>query len=63
VLTPPFFTKTFSRTLPEPTSNAAVILGETLALAAKRQAGRPIRLLGLGAEMTMPERDAAEGTP
>jgi hypothetical protein len=31
-------TKTFSRTLPEPTTDAAVILAETLGLAAKRQA-------------------------
>ena len=53
----PFFTKTFSRTLPEPTTDAAVILAETLALAGKRQPGRPIRLLGLRAEMTMPEPD------
>jgi DNA polymerase-4 len=59
----PFFTKTFSRTLPEPTIDAAVILAETLALAAKRQAGRPIRLLGLRAERTMPESDPAERGP
>jgi DNA polymerase IV len=59
----PFFTKSFSRTLPEPTTDAAVILAETLALAAKRQPGRPIRLLGLRAEMTMPEPDPAERTP
>jgi DNA polymerase IV len=51
----PFFTKTFSRTLPEPTTDPAVILPETLALVAKRQAGRPIRLLGLRIEMTMPK--------
>jgi DNA polymerase IV len=59
----PFFTKTFSRTLPEPTTDAAVILAETLALLAKRQAGRPIRLLGLRAEMTMPDPDVAEQAP
>ena len=53
----PFFTKTFSRTLPDPTADAAVILAETLALLAKRQAGRPIRLLGVHVEMTMPEPD------
>jgi DNA polymerase-4 len=56
----PFFTKTFSRTLPEPTTEAAVILGQALALIAKRQAGRPIRLLGLRAEMTRPEPDQSE---
>ncbi len=59
----PFFTKTFSRTLPEPTTDAAVILAQTLTLLAKRQAGRPIRLLGLRVEMTMPEPDPAERTP
>ncbi len=59
----PFFTKTFSRTLPEPTTDAAVILAETLTLVAKRQPGRPIRLLGLRAEMTMPELDPAEHAP
>jgi DNA polymerase-4 len=58
----PFFTKTFSRTLPEPTTDAAVILAETLTLVAKRRAGRPIRLLGLRVEMTMPEPDPAERT-
>jgi DNA polymerase IV len=59
----PFFTKTFSRTLPEPTTDAPVILAETLALVTKRQAGRPIRLLGLRIEMTMPEPDPAERSP
>jgi DNA polymerase-4 len=59
----PFFTKTFSRSLPEPTVDAAVILAETLALVAKRQAGRPIRLLGLRVEMTMPEPDPVQRTP
>jgi DNA polymerase-4 len=59
----PFFTKTFSRTLPEPTTDAAVVLAETLALTAKREAGRPIRLLGLRVEMTMPEPDPVERTP
>jgi DNA polymerase-4 len=59
----PFFTKTFSRTLPEPTTDAAAILAEALALTAKREAGRPIRLLGLHVEMTMPEADPVERTP
>jgi DNA polymerase IV len=54
----PFFTKTFSRTLPEPTTDPAVILAETRALLAKRQAGRPIRLLGLRVEMMMPQPPA-----
>jgi DNA polymerase-4 len=55
----PFFTKTFSRTLPEPTSDPEVVLTETLALAAKREPDRPIRLLGLRLEMTMPVPDDA----
>jgi DNA polymerase-4 len=59
----PFFTKTFSRTLPEPTSDAGVVLAETLALAAKRQAERPIRLLGLRVEMAMDRPDPTERTP
>jgi DNA polymerase-4 len=58
----PFFTKTFSRTLPKPTTDAAVVLAATRTLAGKRQPGRPIRLLGLRAEMTMPEPDPAERT-
>jgi DNA polymerase-4 len=59
----PFFTKTFSRTLPEPTSEGEVVLDEALALVAKREPERPIRLLGLRLEMTMPEPDHAERTP
>jgi DNA polymerase IV len=59
----PFFTKTFSRTLPEPTADPAAVEAEALTLAAKREAGRPIRLLGLRAEMTMPEADPAERSP
>jgi DNA polymerase IV len=59
----PFFTKTFSRTLPGPTTDAAELLAETLKLSAKREADRPIRLLGLRFEMTMPEADPVERTP
>ena len=59
----PFLTKTFSRTLPEPTTEAAVVLAQALALTAKREAGRAIRLLGLRIEMTMPEPDPVERTP
>ena len=50
----PFFTKTFGRTLPEPTDDPAVVEAAALALAAKREPDRPIRLLGLRLEMTMP---------
>jgi DNA polymerase-4 len=59
----PFFTKTFSRTLPQPTAEPEVVLAETLALVARREAGRPVRLLGLRLEMTMPDPDPAERTP
>jgi hypothetical protein len=59
----PFLTKTFSRTLPQPTTDAVVLLAEARALSAKRETGRPIRLLGLRVEMTMPEPDPVERTP
>jgi DNA polymerase-4 len=59
----PFFTKTFSRTLPSPTGDGGVIERAALELAAKREAGRAVRLLGLRAEMTMTEPDTAERTP
>ncbi len=59
----PFFTKTFSRTLPEPTSDAGTVEATALVLAGKREEGRAIRLLGLRAEMLMPEPDTAERTP
>lgn len=59
----PFFTKTFSRTLPQPTTEAGVVLAEALALGAKRQTGRPIRLLGLRVEMTTHPVDTTERTP
>jgi DNA polymerase-4 len=59
----PFLTKTFSRTLRAPTTDPAVILAEALTLSAKREAERPIRLLGLRVEMTMPEADPVERTP
>jgi DNA polymerase-4 len=59
----PFLTKTFSRTLPHPSTDAAAIRAEALALTAKREPDRPIRLLGLRLEMTMPEADPVERTP
>ena len=59
----PFFTRTFSRTLPEPTTDVEVVLAETLALMARREPERAIRLLGLRVEMTMPVPDEAERTP
>jgi DNA polymerase-4 len=50
----PFFTRTFSRTLPEPVTDPDLVVAEALALVARREPGRPIRLLGLRLEMTMP---------
>ena len=54
----PFFTKTFSRKLPEPTSDLAVVTGAALDLTRKFEPGREIRLLGLRAEMTPPPEQA-----
>jgi DNA polymerase-4 len=56
----PFFTKTLSRKLPEPTTDLAVLTEAALDLARKFEPGREIRLLGLRAEMTPPPGEAAE---
>ena len=58
----PFFTKTFSRTLKAPTTDAALLLTESLTLVRKREPGRAVRLLGLRMEMTPPD-DAAPPDP
>jgi DNA polymerase-4 len=50
----PFFTKTFSRTLKAPTTDAALLLEESTTLVRKREPGRAVRLLGLRMEMTPP---------
>ncbi|MBI4944160.1 MAG: DNA polymerase IV [Actinobacteria bacterium] len=50
----PFFTKTFSRTLKEATTDAVLLERESLALVARREEGRAVRLLGLRMEMTPP---------
>ena len=55
----PFLTKTFAHRIAA-TFDRDVVLGEVLELASKFEQGRPIRLLGLRAEMPMPE-DAREG--
>ncbi len=55
----PFETKTFAKKVPA-TSDKQAVLGHVLDLAGKREPNRPIRLLGLRAEMPMPE-DAREG--
>jgi DNA polymerase IV len=58
----PFLTKTYARKIPE-TSDPADVLARTLELAAKIEPGRPIRLLGLRAEMVMPEESRQGHTP
>ncbi|WP_353826702.1 DNA polymerase IV [Agromyces sp. SYSU T0242] len=58
----PFTTKTFSHRI-APTAEREVILAEVLALAAKRDASRAIRLLGLRAEMTPPDDARGPRTP
>ncbi|MFC0680522.1 DNA polymerase IV [Lysobacter korlensis] len=55
----PYFTKTFQKKIPETFDRDAVLTG-ALALAGRREPDRPIRLLGLRAEMPMPD-DAREG--
>lgn len=55
----PFVTKTHAKKVPE-TFDRAEVLERALDLAAAIEPGRPIRLLGLRAEMAMPE-DARKG--
>ncbi|MFC5929095.1 DNA polymerase IV [Cryobacterium melibiosiphilum] len=58
----PFVTTTRARKIPE-TSDSSVILARALDLAAEIDAGRPIRLLGLRAEMPMPDDARTGHTP
>jgi DNA polymerase-4 len=58
----PFLTKTYARKIPE-TSDPAEVLARALDLVAKIEPGRPIRLLGLRAEMTMPDDSRQGHTP
>ena len=55
----PFLTKSYQKKVPA-TADHGVVLARTLELAARIEPGRPIRLLGLRAEMTMPD-DARDG--
>jgi DNA polymerase-4 len=55
----PFVTKTHARKIPE-TSDAGEVLARALQLAAAIEPDRPIRLLGLRADMPMPD-DARQG--
>lgn len=59
----PFVTKTMSRKLPEPTSDAAAVV-EALAALAETLEDREIRLLGVRAELAMPDDpEPGERTP
>ncbi|MGO4234569.1 DNA polymerase IV [Pseudarthrobacter sp. YAF2] len=58
----PFTTTTYGRKIPE-TSAPAEVLAHALELAAKIEPGRPLRLLGLRAEMTMPDDSRQGHTP
>ncbi|MEO5315331.1 DNA polymerase IV [Pseudarthrobacter sp. CC12] len=58
----PFTTKTYGRKIPE-TTDADEVLAKALDLAAKIEPGRPVRLLGLRAEMTMPDDSRQGHTP
>lgn len=55
----PFFTKTFTKKIPS-TSDRDTVIGRAMELVAKIEPDRPIRLLGMRAEMAMPD-DAREG--
>ena len=60
----PFFTKTYSRKLAAPTVDRAAVTEQVLALAERFEEGREIRLLGIRAELVMPEGDdPVERTP
>lgn len=58
----PFITKTYARKIPE-TSDPEVVLARALDLVAKIEPDRAIRLLGLRAEMTMPDDSRQGHTP
>lgn len=58
----PFFTKTYAKRIPE-TFDRDVVLARALELVGKIEPGRPIRLLGLRAEMPMPEEARKGHTP
>ncbi|WP_354217082.1 DNA polymerase IV [Arthrobacter sp. UYCo732] len=55
----PFFTKTYARKIPE-TFERKEVIARALDLTARIEPARPIRLLGLRAEMSMPD-DARKG--
>ena len=60
----PFFTQTRARKLPAPTSDREVVVDAAVALAEALDPAREVRLLGVRAEMVMPEDgDPVERTP
>ena len=60
----PFFTQTKASKLKAPTHDRDEVVAAAVALADKLEAGREVRLLGVRAEMVMPEEgDPAERTP
>jgi len=59
----PFTTKTFSRRIRPPTSDRDEVLAHVLDLAAKRDTSRAVRLLGVRAEMPMPDGARDGHTP
>jgi DNA polymerase-4 len=60
----PFETRTSGRTLPAPTERRDEVIDAALALGAALDHDREVRLLGVRAEMTMPDDgDPIERTP
>ena len=60
----PFFTSTKARKLPAPTVERGDVVAAAVALAETLEPGREVRLLGVRAEMVMPdEGDPVERTP
>ncbi|MEW1948873.1 DNA polymerase IV [Pseudarthrobacter sp902506025] len=58
----PFTTRTYARKIPE-TSDPAVVLAGVLGLVSKIEPGNAVRLLGVRAEMAMPEDSRKGHTP
>jgi len=58
----PFLTKTFTKKIPS-TSDREAVIGRAMELVAKIEPGRPIRLLGMRAEMSMPDGAREGHTP
>ncbi|MGD8201508.1 DNA polymerase IV [Ornithinimicrobium sp. W1679] len=60
----PFFTKIYGRRLPAPTTERDDVVAAALALTERLEAGREVRLLGVHAEMVMPDGPGrADRTP